>query len=171
MRPKNLVFSLVILLGFAASAKARLGETMDQLVVRYGVGAKAGAPSANLPVSVFEFHKQNWTITVWVMNGISVGERLQKAGGPTADDISTLLTLNAEGHTWKESVPDRTWLQTLVPALGTVSKAWVRDDGAYAFTPSPLPYCLTIKAKALVDAEAADDAAKKKAGESSLKGF
>jgi hypothetical protein len=164
---------LALLLGFALAtrAEARLGDTQDQLVARYGPGANAGAATAAYPVSVMTFHKQNWYIIVKLINGISVGESFQKQGGPTDEDVTTLLALNSEGHEWKSATPNQTALQSLFHSFATERKAWQRDDGAYAFLPGPLLTALTIQSKQLLDADAAKADADKKAKESSLKGF
>lgn len=76
------ISALVCLLLFdvcVQPAFARIGEPLDQLTARYGPGTNAGK-------DVLIFHKQNWTITVWLMDGISVQENYQKPGGAT-DEI------------------------------------------------------------------------------------
>ena len=168
---KPILFIALLLLAFECHGWARLGETQDGLIARYGAGSKARAATADNPASVMIFHKQNWAITVQLIDGISVGESFQTAGGPKEDDVAALLADNSQGHTWTLSAPNRTLLQSLIPTLAPTTKEWRRDDGAFAFTPSPLPYCLTIKSKQLVDLDAAKDAAAKKAAESSTKGF
>jgi hypothetical protein len=90
----------VFVLAAMISAQARLGETLDQLVARYGTPGNAGGPHGTVvSIETKMFHKGNWIITVQLINGISVGEKYQKPGGPNADDIATLLSINSEGHT------------------------------------------------------------------------
>jgi hypothetical protein len=160
---------LLVLVG--TPVQARLGDNQDQLTARYGPATNAGQATVADPVAVETFHQEGWMITVRLINGISVGETFQKPGGPTEQDIAALLALNSQEHVWAPKQLDRTLMQTLVPSLAPVSKAWQRDDGAYAFLPSPLPFCLTIQSKQLVDVDAAKEAADKKAKETSLQGF
>ena len=155
---------LLLLLGFGGEAWARLGDTLDQLTVRYGTGTTAGQ-------GILSFHKQNWIITVWLINGVSAAEKYQKSAGPTDDDIAALLSVNSQGHTWKVKPVEHSLVGTFIPTLDPMSKSWERDDGALAFTPGGLAYCLTVKSKPFLDAEAAQDAADKKSKQSSLQGF
>jgi len=162
MIPRALILAVLFLT--ANNAQARLGETVDQLTARYGQGTNAGK-------NVLVFHKQNWTITVRFIDGVSASEQYQKGGGPSNDDINTLLSINAEGQTWRIKTVQHTLGELLVPTLATTGRCWERDDGALAYTPGGLQYCLTVKSKALVDAEAAQKAADEKAKQSSLNGF
>jgi len=155
---------IAVLFLAANTAQARLGETADQLTARYGQGTGVGT-------NVQTFHKQNWTITVWLKDGVSAAEQYQKVGGPSDDDINTLLSNNAQGQTWKVKTVQHTLGEMLVPTVATISRCWVRDDGTLAYTPGGIQYCLTVKSKALVDAEAAKKVADDKAKQSSLNGF
>ena len=155
---------LIVLFLSANNVEARLGETVDQLTARYGQGSGAGK-------SVLMFHKQNWTITVWLIDGVSAAEQYQKGGGPSDDDIQTLLSINAQGQMWKVKTVQHTLGEILVPTLATVARCWERDDGALAYTPGGIQYCLTVKSKALVDEGAAEKVANDKAKQSSLNGF
>jgi hypothetical protein len=164
MRLFSSVLSLVFFLGLGATASARLGEPVEQLTVRYGGGANGGK-------DVLIFHKQNWTIIVSLMNGVSAQESYQKPGGATNEDIATLLSLNADGHTWKEKPVNYTMMGWFIRTLQPATKSWIRDDGAYAFVPGGINQSLTIESKEKLDADQAKEAADKKAKQSSLQSF
>ncbi len=164
MKLRLVVFLLFASQACLTNARARLGDTQEELTARYGQRTNGGK-------DVLIFHKENWSITVWMMNGVSSAERYQKSGGPTDDDIATLLSVNSQGHTWTVKPVEHSMIGTFIPTLDAIGKSWKRDDGALAFTPGGLAYCLTVKSKPFLDYEEAQDAADKKAKESSLKGF
>ena len=153
-------------------AHARLGETIDQLTARYGPGAKnGGVPTAGSPVTVMELHKQNWTIIISLINGISVEEKYTKPGGVDDASIQTLLEINSEGHTWKLTQSSPSLIAAMIPTPNSVGKRWDRDDGAVATLQAGMRTFFTIESKQLVDAETSLAAAQKKAHEASLNGF
>jgi len=153
MKLHILLLLVIAFESFGTIAHARLGDTEADLTARYGNGSNAGQ-------SFHMYYTQGWIITVWLMDGHSESERFQKNSGASDEEIATLLTLNAQGHAWGP--------QQVNP--NTSARAWKRDDGATASTGNP-SFALTIKTKKFLDAEQAQDAAYKKAHESSLKGF
>jgi hypothetical protein len=157
------ILSFVLL--SAGNASARLGETLDQLVTRYG------PPLGRLPETPKTFHKGNWIIIVSLLNGISVGEKFQKPGGPTADEIAQLLAINAQDQHWTLKQNGPTFWGSLIPVPGTPSKTWMRDDGAMAMLTTGLPIYLNIESKELLDQEAAAKAAQDKAKQINTQGF
>ncbi len=159
----RILLYFLLLDAFGSIAFARIGEPVAQLTIRYGTGTNAGK-------DVLMFHKQNWTITVWLIDGLSAQESFQKSGGVTDDDVRTLLSLNADGQAWKEKPVDRTIVSYLMPTLQAQIKAWVRNDGAYAYIAGGARN-LVIESKQKVDADEAHDDATKKAQQSSLRGF
>ena len=170
MSQRIILLASMLFLTLEFSAQARLGETLDQLTDRYGPGANAGTPTATYPVSVRLFHKGGWSITVKLIDGISVGEKFQKQGTPSDEEISTLLSSNAQGQTWTEKSTSRMLVQIFLP-VPSVSKSWQRDDGALALLTGPLPVCLELQSKQLIETDQAKEAADKKAKETSLQGF
>jgi hypothetical protein len=163
MSPRAFFLTALFFCGTWMTAHARLGDTQDQLTARYGKGSVVGK-------GVLFFQAQNWTITVWLTDGVSVAERYQNKTGLTDEDIAGLLSVNSQGHTWKVKPVEHSLVGTFIPMADPMGKSWVRDDGALAFVP-PVAYCLTIKSKQVLDAETAKEAADKKARESSIRGF
>jgi hypothetical protein len=158
---------LLLLLAYqflGTTAFARLGDSLGDLTARYGLARSGGK-------DVLMFQTQNWTITVWLINGFSAAEKYQKPGGPTSGDIATLLSVNSQGHAWKEKPVEHSLTGIFISGVDPMGKAWVRDDGSLAFTPSGAAYCLTVKSKRFLDVEAAEAEADKKARQSSLHGF
>lgn len=158
------VLFLLVVPMFGTTAKSRLGDTLDQLTARYGPGSDCGN-------GVRLFHKQNWTITVTLLDGISAQESYQKPGGPTDEDIATLLSLNSAGQNWTVKPVVHSLVGTFLPMADPIGKSWQRDDGSFAYVPGGVAYCLTVQSKQLLDADAVKQEADKKAKESSLKGF
>ena len=117
------------------------------------------------------FHKQNWTIIVSFIDGISVGEKYQKPGGVDDASVQTLLDINAEGHTWSLTQSGPSLMASLIPTPNAVGKRWDRDDGAVATLQAGMRIFFNVEAKQLVDAEAALATAQKKANTPSLQGF
>ena len=156
---------LIVLMTFGAVqlADARLGETQDQLTARYGKGSVPWQATPDYPVFVQMFYKNGTTITVRLINGISVGETYQQESGATEKEMTDLLTVNAQGHTWKVK-PTKSHSPS-----EPITKMWFRDDGAFAFC--KVPFVFIIKSKQLDDADKAQAAIEKKAGLTSLKDF
>jgi hypothetical protein len=153
----------LLTVGLVLPAHARLGETEDQLTARYGKGSVPWQSTPEYPVSVQMFYKNGTTITVRLIDGISVGETYQQDSGATEKEMDALLTANAQGHTWKQK-------KTKAAASDEpISKIWFRDDGAFAFY--KIPFVFIIKSKQLDDADKAQAVATKKAGLTSLKDF
>jgi hypothetical protein len=171
MNVRLVLLGFLVILASGTHASARLGETLDQLTARYGPGANAGAPTADFPVAVKMFHKQNWTVTVSLIDGISVGEKFQKSGGVDDVSVQTLLDLNSEGQTWKLTQSGPSLMASLLPGPNAIGKRWDREDGAVATLQAGMRIFLNIESKKLVDAEAAFAAVQKKAHEASLNGF
>jgi hypothetical protein len=113
--------SLLLLFGAASLAQARLGETQDQIVARFGNGSPFfiiyGGPHDGLKQQ--QFRKPGFDIQV-LFTDFSVGETYTASSKLTEDQIQNLLAANSEGHPWKES------------AGAGASRFWTRDDGATA---------------------------------------
>jgi hypothetical protein len=140
MRPL-VAISLLLLIGAASLAEARLGETPDQITARFGNGGPLAiipsGPEKDLRQQIFE--KQGFEIQV-IFTDFSVGETYTASGKLNEDQIQALLAANNEGHGWKESQ----W---------GGDRYWTRDDGARAHLISNNQ--LEFKSKFLVDRETA----------------
>ena len=106
-----------------ATAQARLGETADQLVARYGqplseVDQKSDGTKLALAFVVFQ--KGGFEVDVTLSDGKSVAELFKKLNGDplTLTEVRTLLTVNAQGREWGP------------PQMGQSGKWWTRDDNA-----------------------------------------
>jgi hypothetical protein len=151
--------TLLFILGVTATAQARLGETPDQLVARYGqpiseVDQKAEGSKVALASVVFQ--KGGFEIDVSVADGFSVQETFKKLNGQpmTLGEVRTLLNANAQGFGWE------------APQSIESGKIWSRDDGATATVGQD--GTLTIKTKELINRETT---AKKEEKTPNLDGF
>jgi hypothetical protein len=165
-RVSNLLFmrmtllTLVFIVSVTATAQARLGETADQLVARYGqplseVDQKGEGDKVALANVVFQ--KGGFEIDVSLDDGLSVSETFKKLDGAplTLGEVRTLLSNNAQGYGWE------------APQIIEGQKWWTRDDNATAHLVRD-GVILTIKSRELASKEAV---AKRLEHEPSLEGF
>lgn len=108
-----------------ATAWARLGETADQLVARYGQPLSEidqKAEGSNPALSFVSFQKNGFQINVTLSNGSSAAESFKKLNGDplTIGEVRALLTDNSQGYEWE------------APQVMAEGKRWGRDDGAVA---------------------------------------
>jgi len=150
MRIALLTFCLVVTV--AGTAQARLGETPDQLVARYGQplsekDQKGEGDKIALADVVFE--KGGFQVSVTVVDGLSVAESFKKLNGQpiTTLEVRTLLTANGQGHEWD------------APVESKGGKLWTRDDSATAYLGQD--GSLQIKSPELVGKEVAAKRAEK----------
>jgi len=123
-----------------ASLQARLGETPDQLVARYGQPIKEvdqKAEGAKIPLAQVKFQKGGFEIDVTITDGESVQESFRKINGQpiTVPEAQILLGANAQGREW--SAPQKT----------SDALIWTRDDNAVADLSSD--GSMTIRSRAL----------------------
>lgn len=120
---KFLVCCLSLLALAPLAAQARLGETEEQLVARFGPGLHTPKFWGDLPgVTYILFSKHNFSIYVGLLNGKSAYERYQTDNGINDALIKQLLEVESQGHRW--SVP-QPWSST--------GSGRLRDDGALAY--------------------------------------
>jgi hypothetical protein len=151
--------TLFFIVSVTATARARLGETADQLVLRYGqplVENDQKGGGDKIPLADVVFQKGGFEIDVSLSDGISVAESFKKLNGNalTVGEIQTLLSANSQGHEWE------------APRLAQGEKWWTRDDSATAKLAQD--GSLTIRSRELVVKEAV---AKKLERAPSLEGF
>jgi hypothetical protein len=152
------LIALLFVVAVTTTAQARLGETADQLVARYGQPLKEtdqkgeGDKIASADVV---FQKGGFQIEVTLVDGISVSEMFNKINGDglSLGEIRTLLNDNSQGSGWE------------APQTIADQKKWMRDDGALAVLAQGF---LTIKSKELMTEETT---AKKLEHQPSLDGF
>ena len=106
----TLVIALAIALT-AASAHARVGETLAEIALRYGAGTKDGVP--RLPETErINYLKNGFAIEVMFAGGRSVMEVFHRKDKEiTDDDIKELLKVNGEGHSWTLDSKQNLWMR------------------------------------------------------------
>jgi hypothetical protein len=154
------LLTLFFIVSVTATARARLGETADQLVLRYGqplVEKDQKAGGDKIPLAEVTFQKGGFEINVTITDGVSVAEIFKKLNGEplTVEEVRTLLSANSQGHEWE------------APRMVQGQKWWTRDDTATAQLDQDGSW-LTIRSKELVSKEAV---AKKIVRAPSLEGF
>jgi hypothetical protein len=119
------LLTLVFIGTATVGAFARIGETPDQLVARYGqplneVDQKA--EGAKIPLARVTFQKGGFQIDVTINNGLSVQEIFKKLNSQpiSVDEARILLNANAQGMAWA------------APQQKPDSTEWIRDDNAVA---------------------------------------
>jgi len=138
------LLTLCFIVSVTATAQARLGETADQLVARYGDSLSQTDQKAEgdkIASSKVVFQKGGFQIDVTFSDGISVAESFKKLNGAalTAEEVQTLLNANSQGHGWE------------APRMVQGGKLWTRDDSATAQLAQD--GSLTIKSKELISKE------------------
>jgi hypothetical protein len=110
-------------------ANARLNETPDQLVARYGEPLKglARIEAHGQLIPSFGFTHGGLVIETWIFNGHCIREVFTCAPGSNVSNweqtVNDLISANAQGQQWTQ-VP-------LVDPLNPVA-GWRRNDGATA---------------------------------------
>ena len=149
---------LLLTFTLSTQAWARLGETADQIVDRYGQPLSQldqKAQGRDIAMTRLTFQKNGFEILVSLVDGVSDQEAFRKMNGDplTLAEIRTLLNINAQGSSWEQ------------PMNSDGEKVWTRDDGTTAEVNGSL---ITITSKDMLDKEAA---AKKATMAPSLEGF
>jgi len=122
---RHRLFGLLVGLTFTAAAQARLGETMPELIDRFGKGIPARKATVYVDGNQREvgtlvaFRYEEWRIDVIMIDGSCARIRYAKSPTWTEQQIATLLEKNAQGLAWKEE-------------LATSGRKWTRQDGAIA---------------------------------------
>ena len=153
------LLTLCFIVSVTATARARLGETADQLVARYGQPLSEKDQKGEgdkIPLVDAVFQKGGFEVDVTLSDGISVAESFKKINGEalTVEEVRTLLNANSQGHGWE------------APQEVQGEKIWARDDNATASLAQD--GSLTIKSRELMHKEAV---AKKLERVPSLDGF
>jgi hypothetical protein len=151
----RVLFALLLVFATISMAQARLGETADQLVARFGPALNTKTVSEN-PQDVFsgmtdmQFEKQGFEIDVVLADPsasgnatpIAVSEFYRPRSALTEAQIQVLLDADSEGHKWKEEPKYN----------GT--RIWTRDDGAKAWK-EPETGNMNFDSKYIIDKKAA----------------
>jgi hypothetical protein len=117
--------TLVFIVTTTCGAFARIGETPDQLVARYGQPLNETdqkAEGAKISLARVTFQKGGYQIDVTISGGLSAQETFKKLNGQaiTVDEARLLLNANAQGLEWS------------APEKKADAMTWTRDDNAVA---------------------------------------
>ena len=137
--------TFLFMVSVTAPAWARLGESGDAVIARYGQPLSEfdqKAEGGKIPLVKLTFQKNGYEIEVSLSDGISAAESFKKMNGDplTTGDALTLLTANAQGLQWEAP-----------QLLENGVKRWTRDDGARATLSDDRIFYITTRQ--LMDAE------------------
>ena len=106
----SLAIALVLAL-IATSAHARIGETREEITLRYGEGKKDDAP--RIPgTERFNYSKNGFDIEVMFAAGKSVMEVFHRKDKEiTDDDIKGLLKVTAASQSWTFNKKNNQWMR------------------------------------------------------------
>ena len=144
----------VIFLLLCTSVFARLGETKDQLVARFGNPVnegidQMGSHGRNMAVGPeLVFTQKDWIITCDLVDGRCARISYRKQGDWTEEQIQVVLAVNRQGGTWAK----------VAEQSGEIFRTWKRDDGATAGWTDADGISITtpayLHAKAILEAKA-----------------
>ena len=157
---KILLLTFLLTASVTATAWARIGETADGLVARYGTPLSQSDQKGEgdkIPLTGLVFQKGGFEINVTLSDGLCVLESYKKLNGDvlTIGEVRTLLSDNSQGQGWE------------APQMVEGEKSWTRDDGATAKLAQD-GTALTIRSRELI---AKETTAKKLESQPSLDGF
>jgi hypothetical protein len=137
--------TLVLVFALTTAAQARLGETPDQLVARYGQPLKEDdqkAEGTKIQLANVKFQKNGFEIDVTITDGVSSEEIFRKLNGQpiTVNEARVLMAANAQDRDWN------------APHRSADGITWTRDDNATGFLPAD-GSSFTVRSHALVDEE------------------
>jgi hypothetical protein len=151
---KALAFALIASALMVASADARVGETFDELVKRFGPTSKPLTTSFGVDDWVFNF--KDWVIHVRLLNGRSAWEQYYIAG-PSREfsqtDVDAVLGANSRGKQWK-AVTEYDWDGMHAPVSPGYT-AWKLEGEPLTAVRNERGHCLTIISKEWNDYAAA----------------
>ncbi len=125
----KLLATVLFALLLAVSGQARLGETEEEMVARFGEPTNRGQHFAwlqgknwNLGPSL-TFKQDDLRITADLVDGGCVHIRYGKLGDWTEDQVKMVLAYSGQGAAWVE---------TSKPNFAKVLRTWKRSDGGAA---------------------------------------
>ena len=127
MNIKASVFFVCVL--FVSEARARLGETPEQLTNRFGQPTGRSDENITSQGRVYKigdnygFEQEDWRIRSVIIDGRCAKISYTKSGEWTEDQIRTVLAGSAQGDTW---------MLVSKPAYMKFQRRWTRSDKAVA---------------------------------------
>lgn len=156
--------SVILLLSLVAHcpAIARLGETEQQLIERFGPSKLRSQHQIIAQGKIielgpsFHFSEGDWRIACDLIDGKCVRIKYSKPGDWTEDQVQFVLNNNSQGAKWSE---------TTKPATARMLRDWKRSDGSHARWSSLQGFTLTWdayeKAKARAEERARIESSRK----------
>jgi hypothetical protein len=110
-----------LLAGSVMPGRANLGETIKQIVVRYGNPVGYAEASAKSPFGNVVFKEGGYDLILFILNGKEVGARMSKTDkGPISEpEIEFIMSGDSDGTKW-----------TSVPSNDPSCLQWTRGDKA-----------------------------------------
>jgi hypothetical protein len=122
---RNVLLTVALFATMTAAVHARIGETPDQLVARYGQPLKEEdqkPDGTRIALAKVTFQKGGYQIDVTITNGVSQEEVFKKLNGQpiTVQEGRVLLGANSQGLDWGP------------PVKTSDAIIWTREDNAIA---------------------------------------
>jgi hypothetical protein len=115
-------FTAILLCLLTLPARANLGESVKQLVSRYGTPVKFSEPIPNFPFGTIVFSASGITLVVFLVGDKEVGAKVYKTDKTAFSDSERDLIISTDGGSQWVSTPstDPTTLQWTRPDKATV---------------------------------------------------
>lgn len=159
MRPLILFLYLLLL---TSTSYARLGETENQLIERFGAPVLRAKHQIIAQGKMIDlgprllFREGDWRIACDLIDGKCARITYTKPGDWTEDQVQLVLSNNAQGAKWSE---------TSKPGAAKMLRDWKRSDGSVARWSRPEGFTVTwdfyLKAKARAEERARVEASRK----------
>jgi hypothetical protein len=115
------LYFLIALIFSTTCAQANLGETVAQVVERYGKPTGFAEANAKTPFGSLLFKAGGYELIIFILDGKEVGARVSKADKSAFTDaeMQSILSADSDGAPWKSA-----------PSDDPSSLQWTRDDQA-----------------------------------------
>jgi hypothetical protein len=116
-----LSLAAILLAGSVIPIRANLGETIKQVVARYGNPVGYAEASAKSPFGNVVFKEGSYNLVLFILDGREVGARMSKTDkGPITDaEIQFIMSGDSDGTKW-----------TPVTSVDPACSQWTRSDKA-----------------------------------------
>ena len=114
-------FAIVLFSLLALPARANLGETVEQCVIRYGRPVGFSEASPKFPFGTVEFSATGYTLVIFVAKDKELGARVSKTDKSAFSDteMQNILTADSGATPW-----------TSLPSKDPTCLQWTRGDKA-----------------------------------------
>jgi hypothetical protein len=128
---------LVVFCALTSTAVARLGETLDQMVNRFGPPARTTNADVSAEGHTYTigqtlvFKADDWEIECTMINGVCAQIKYSKVGKLDGAQMETILKNESQGCKWTEAKTWKTFVDGYMMPQQDV-REWSRADGAHA---------------------------------------